>query len=69
MSNATSGTGRKAYSVDEFCRDHGISRASYYNLRKAGRGPQEMKIGSRTLVSEEAATAWRRRMEAETNVA
>jgi hypothetical protein len=54
---------RQAYSVDEFCRAHGICRASFYNLRKAGRGPTEMKIGSRTLISVEAAEAWRRRME------
>jgi predicted DNA-binding transcriptional regulator AlpA len=57
-------TDRQAYSVDEFCRSHGICRATFYNLRKAGDGPVEMKIGARTLISVEAAEAWRRRMEA-----
>ncbi|TLU71262.1 hypothetical protein [Lichenicoccus roseus] len=53
-----------AQTVDEFCQSHRISRATFYNLLKVGRGPAVMKVGSRTLVSDEAATAWRRRMEA-----
>jgi predicted site-specific integrase-resolvase len=52
-----------AYSVAEFCQVHRISRAHLYNLIKRGMGPALMKAGKRTLVSEEAATAWRRRME------
>lgn len=51
--------------VDEFCQSHRISRGTFYNLLKDGRGPVVMKIGSGTRVSEEAAAAWRRRMEAE----
>ena len=49
--------------VDEFCQSHRISRGTFYALLKEGRGPTIMKVGARTLVSEEAATAWRRRME------
>jgi predicted DNA-binding transcriptional regulator AlpA len=56
---------RKVFSVDEFCVTHGISRGTFYNLRQAGKAPAEMKIGKRTLVTAEAAEAWRRRMEAE----
>lgn len=52
-----------AYSVAEFCRAHGVSRAFFYVLRKRGEGPTVMKVGKRTLVSEEAAQDWRRRME------
>jgi predicted DNA-binding transcriptional regulator AlpA len=55
-----------ALSVDEFCHAHGLCRASFYNLLKNGTGPATMKVGGRTLVSIEAAAAWRRRMEAET---
>jgi predicted DNA-binding transcriptional regulator AlpA len=70
MHTAPGVTARKsAFSVDEFCADHGISRATFYNIRSAGRGPAEMKIGTRTLISVEAAEAWRRRMEAETTAA
>lgn len=66
---ATAEPTASALSVDEFCAAHRISRASYYNLRKEGRGPIEFKVGARTLISIEAATDWRRRMEAETAAA
>lgn len=52
-----------ATTVDEFCQAHRISRGTFYNLLRDGRGPAVMKIGARTLVSIEAAAAWRRRME------
>jgi predicted DNA-binding transcriptional regulator AlpA len=58
-------TGRKAFSIDEFCTEHNISRATYYNLIKVGKAPQQMKVGARRLISIEAAAAWRRQMEAE----
>jgi predicted DNA-binding transcriptional regulator AlpA len=58
-------TGKAALSIDEFCSDHGISRATFYNLRKTGRAPLEMKVGARRLISIEAAAAWRRQMEVE----
>jgi hypothetical protein len=55
-----------AYSIDEFCFAHGkICRASYYNAKKAGKGPREMRVGARVLISEEAAAEWRRAREAE----
>jgi predicted DNA-binding transcriptional regulator AlpA len=52
-----------ATSVAGFCRNHGISRAHFYNLIKRGQGPVVLKVGRRTLISAEAAAAWRRRME------
>jgi hypothetical protein len=52
-----------AYTVDEFCREHRISRGTFYNLLKYGCAPRLMKVGSRTLVSSEAAADWRRLME------
>jgi hypothetical protein len=54
---------RVANHVDRFCREHGISRAHFYNLLKRGDGPVIMKVGRRTLISAEAAAEWRRRME------
>ena len=55
-----------AYTIEEFCKSHRISRGTFYNLLKAGHGPSIMKVGSRTLVSAEAAADWRRKVEATT---
>jgi len=57
-------TGRKASSIEQFCSDHGISRATFYNLLKAGKAPRIMRVGARRLVSEEAAAEWRQAMTA-----
>jgi predicted DNA-binding transcriptional regulator AlpA len=56
---------KAASSVSEFCQAHGISRGMFYNLVRDGRGPRVMKVGTRTLISHEAAADWRRQMEAE----
>jgi hypothetical protein len=48
-----------AYSIDEFCRRHMISRATYYNLKAAGKGPREMHVMGRVLISKESAREWR----------
>jgi hypothetical protein len=56
----------QAYSIPQFCSAHSISRALLYILLKDGRGPAVMKVGKRTLISVEAAAAWRKRMECET---
>lgn len=54
---------RQAYTVEEFCESHRISRAMFYILQSQGKGPRIMKVGRRTLISEEAAKEWRARME------
>jgi predicted DNA-binding transcriptional regulator AlpA len=51
-------------SIDEFCTAHGISRAFFYKLQTKGKAPRIIKLGKRTLISIEAATEWRRAMEA-----
>jgi len=55
-------------SVAEFCHAHGISRGTFYKLLSEGSGPKAVKIGRRTLISGEAAEAWRRRLEREAAV-
>ena len=55
-------TDRDAYSVEEFCRRHNISRGTYYNLKKEDR-PTEARVGHRVLITREAAEAWRRARE------
>jgi hypothetical protein len=54
---------RVTYSIDEFCTAHGISRWTYYKMKKDGTGPCEMRVGDRAFVSVEAATKWRRAQE------
>jgi len=54
---------RALFTVEQFCDDHQISPAFYYKLRKQGRGPAEIKLGSLTRISPESAAAWRRRVE------
>ena len=56
-----------AFTVHEFCAAHRISRALFYLLVRDGNGPRLLKAGRRTLVTAEAATDWRRRMEAATS--
>lgn len=55
---------RATYSVHEFCIAHGITRVMFYKMLKDGRGPKIMKVGTRTLISLEAASDWRRQCEA-----
>ncbi|WP_095087779.1 helix-turn-helix transcriptional regulator [Mesorhizobium sophorae] len=57
-------TNFEAYSIPEFCVAHRISRATFYNLIKAGVGPRTMHVGGRVLVSKEAGAEWRRAREA-----
>lgn len=63
-------TMKPTYTVNEFCEAHGsMSRTFFYKLIKEGKGPRLMKIGGRTLISQEAAADWRREIEAKTNAA
>jgi hypothetical protein len=53
------------YTIPTFCTAHNLSQAFYYKLKSQGLGPVEMKVGSRRLVSFEAAAEWRREREAD----
>lgn len=52
-----------AFSVPAFCRAHSLSPSLLYKMLRAGQGPRFMKCGARTLISMEAAQAWRRARE------
>jgi predicted DNA-binding transcriptional regulator AlpA len=52
-----------AMSIGEFCQRHGISRSSFYLLKKASEAPRLMQVGDRVLISKEAAAEWRRERE------
>ena len=58
-----------ALSISDFCRRHGLCRATFYNLMKRDQAPATMRVGSRILISAEAAAAWRRRMESDQKAA
>ena len=51
-----------AMSVREFCDRHNISRQTFYTLLREDAAPQIMRVRGRTLISDEAASAWRERM-------
>ena len=55
---------RLALSIPEFCAAHGFSEGMYYKMRKQGVTPREMKVGTRTLITFEAAADWRTEREA-----
>ena len=50
-----------AFSVAEFCRRHGVSVQLFYKFRD--QMPASFRVGSRVLISREAAAAWRRERE------
>jgi predicted DNA-binding transcriptional regulator AlpA len=52
-----------AFSIAEFCRAHSIGRSTFYELKNDDRAPQMMKVGKRSLISAEAAAAWRLQMQ------
>jgi predicted DNA-binding transcriptional regulator AlpA len=54
---------RQAWTIDEFCEAHGISRATFYNLRNRAAAPRIYRVGARVFVSDAAAADWREQME------
>ena len=58
-------TQQLAFSIPAFCQAHGFSRSGFYNLPEDQR-PRIMRVGGRTLITQESAAEWRRRMENKT---
>jgi hypothetical protein len=52
------------FTVAEFCSAHKISRSKLYQLWHSGIGPRSIKIGSKNLITADAACEWRRQLEA-----
>jgi len=44
--------------VDEFCAKHNMCRSMYYKLRKAGNGPDEIRVNTMTRITPEADRRW-----------
>lgn len=52
-----------AFTVPEFCRVHNLSTSGYYELKKEGLTPKEIRLGRKVIITTEAAANWRRKME------
>ena len=52
-----------AMSIKAFCALHAISEDQFYKMQREKWGPVVMHVGSRTLISHEAAAEWRRSRE------
>jgi hypothetical protein len=57
----------ECFTREEFCAAHRIGRTMYHELRKSGKGPDEIKIGTRVLITKESAARWRAARDAEAN--
>ena len=53
----------EAFSILDFCKAYGISRALFYNLQKVDKAPKTFNIGRRVLISKAAAQEWLAQME------
>jgi hypothetical protein len=53
-----------AFTIRGFCKLHAISERFYFKLKADGRGPDEIQLGHRVLISREAAARWRAEREA-----
>lgn len=60
-----SGIPPAVYSISTFCVAVGISEAFYHDLKKSSRGPRELRLGNRVLITPAAADAWLAAMESE----
>lgn len=63
MSSSIIADDADAYSIDEFCARHRISTQLFYKLKPQGLMPATFKVGTRVLISREAAAVWRRERE------
>jgi len=59
--DADADAGADAYSIATFCKRHGISESFYHKLKSLGLGPATIRIGTRVLITKEAARAWRKK--------
>ena len=56
-------TPNDVHTIESFCEANGISARHYFELKRQGLGPREMKVGKRVLISPQAEADWRRERE------
>ena len=54
------------YTVSKFLRLAGISKTTWWRLRKRGEAPKLLRLGSRYYITQESALEWMREREAQT---
>jgi hypothetical protein len=54
------------HNIPSFCLYNDISESKYFSLKRQGRGPREIELDGRIIITPEAEADWRREREAET---
>jgi excisionase family DNA binding protein len=49
------------FTINQWCTRRGISRAHFYKMAKAGRGPRVIMVGGLRRISREADQEWEQR--------
>jgi predicted DNA-binding transcriptional regulator AlpA len=49
---------RRALTIADFCQAYQISQDHYFKLKRQGKGPREMKLGTKILITLRAAEQW-----------
>jgi hypothetical protein len=49
---------RRALTIAEFCEAYHMSPELYFKLKREGKGPREMALGSKKLISLRSAEQW-----------
>jgi hypothetical protein len=55
-----------AHTIPSFCESNAISESKYFDLKRRGKGPREIDLGDRIIITPEAERDWRVEREAET---
>jgi hypothetical protein len=55
-----------AHTILSFCISNAISESKYYDLKRKKKGPREIELDGRVIITPEAEADWRREREAET---
>ena len=55
-----------AHTIPSFCVSNAISESLYFELKRKGKGPREIELENRIIITPDAERDWRREPEAET---
>jgi predicted DNA-binding transcriptional regulator AlpA len=55
--------------IEEFCKRYALSRSHYFELKRQGRTPAEIRVGRKALITAASARAWERRVAQEQKAA